>query len=306
MYNMKDDDIERLVGALDGPIVSEIRRPIENKLQKCGIMYRLFSRVKSKESIRAKLSWKAEEYERDGKKLQDAIGFRIVLYFRDDIDICIKILNELFDVDNYEYDKPNSETFKPQRINYVFRIPDGIIGFPSNPNIRNIIDDTFEVQIRTIFSEGWHEVEHDVRYKYKSEWENEGFISRELNGILAVLEVCDNNILAICDDMAYKKYKEKDWESMLRHKFRLRLKNDPLADNIRQILNEAPDIAKELFRFDRGVFIDYLCSYSIPLNCNNIVCVANEFLSKNEQIRQISTNRIKETCARYIESKAVS
>ncbi|MBK7959276.1 MAG: hypothetical protein IPK03_14995 [Bacteroidetes bacterium] len=29
----------------------------------------------------------------------------------------------------------------------------------------SLVDSTFEVQLRTILSEGWHEIDHDLRYK---------------------------------------------------------------------------------------------------------------------------------------------
>nr|WP_255419996.1 MULTISPECIES: hypothetical protein [Parabacteroides] len=28
------------------------------------------------------------------------------------------------------------------------------------------IDSTFKIQVRTTLSEGWHEIEHNMRYKY--------------------------------------------------------------------------------------------------------------------------------------------
>ena len=117
--------------------------------------------------------------------MQDIIGVRIVLYFQDDIDICINILKKLFTIDNHEHDCLDTETFKPQRINYVFKMPTDIMQIPNEISEECLIDNTFEVQIRTIFSEGWHEVEHDIRYKYYDEWKSATILSRELNGIVA-------------------------------------------------------------------------------------------------------------------------
>ena len=45
------------------------------------------------------------------------------------------------------------------------------------------IEPTFKIQIRTVFSEGWHEVEHDLRYKCKDDWEGCELYSHTLNGI---------------------------------------------------------------------------------------------------------------------------
>lgn len=51
-------------------------------LDKAGMYYRIFSRVKSEESINKKLIEKASSYRENGKKMQDIIGIRIIFIFR--------------------------------------------------------------------------------------------------------------------------------------------------------------------------------------------------------------------------------
>lgn len=274
----------------------EIQKRIEKKLDRCGIMYRIFSRIKEKKSLQMKLESKWEKYKMNNTKLQDIMGIRIVLYFKDDIDICIKILKQLFVVDNCEHDKPDTETFKPQRINYVFRIPEDIWQLSEETSKECQIDNTFEVQVRTIFSEGWHEVEHDVRYKYREDWNNAEILSRELNGILAVLEVCDNNILSICDNMAYQKYKQKEWEAMLRNKFRLRLQHVQLNDKIKKFLNENPDVGKEVYRCERNEIINFLCNNRVPLTCDNIIYILNELVIHDQRLHEMTPELIRQKC----------
>lgn len=119
---------------------------IESELQMCGIMCRVFSRKKSKESILMKMDNKAEsKYLPKNEKMQDLIGIRIVLYFRDDIDICINILKALFRVVGYEYDRYDVATFKPQRINYVFEIPQELDHIATEQQNKCLLDNTFEV-----------------------------------------------------------------------------------------------------------------------------------------------------------------
>lgn len=297
--NSKDDfekQLDKLYSRVINTPEKEIEKFICKKLDKCGIMYRIFSRTKERESVKEKIEKKRALYLSSGKKMQDLVGIRIVLYFRDDIDICIDILKQLFDVDNYEYDRPNTETFKPQRINYVFRIPEDIMKIPGDISDDCLIDNTFEVQIRTILSEGWHEVEHDIRYKYLDEWNTVPDFSRELNGILAVLEVCDHNIMSICEQLAYKKYKEKEWDSMIRNKFRIRFAHQPLDNDLSQILSNNPKLAKELYRFDREKLIYYLAENSIPRNCNNVVYIINETQLHNKAISLLTPSVIADKC----------
>lgn len=289
-----DKQLEILYNTVINNPDKDIEKLICKKLDKCGIMYRSFSRTKKKESVKEKIEKKREDYLRLGKKMQDLVGIRIVLYFRDDIDICINILEKLFDVDNFEYDKPNAETFKPQRINYVFNMPTSIMKIPDNLSRDCLIDNTFEVQIRTIFSEGWHEVEHDIRYKYLDEWSDVPDLARELNGILAILEVCDCNIMSICEQLAYKKYKEKAWDSMIRNKFRLRFTHQPLDEKLSQILSDDPGLAKDLFRFERERLISYFAENTIPRNCNNVVYIINAIQLHNEKIEVLVPSVITE------------
>lgn len=255
----------------------ELEGRISRVLDAGGIMYRIFSRKKSKASIIAKMNKKAEtKYIPNQTRMQDLVGIRVVLYFKDDVDICIKALCNIFLEENREHDHPDSETFRPQRINYVFKVPDDI-DYISN-NIRNTcyIDNTFEVQIRTIFSEGWHEVEHDIRYKYQNVWKGEEALSRELNGIMAVLEICDNDIISVCNSLAYKKYKKRSWESMIRNCFRIRLAPDKLSDFINERLNDDADLGKKIFRFDRNDLIGLFMRTKLPKTCDNVVYLINE------------------------------
>lgn len=60
------------------------------------MLYRLFGRVKTPDSLKNKLELNPQKYQPDegGKKIQDVIGLRITLYFTDDVDIAIEILKK--------------------------------------------------------------------------------------------------------------------------------------------------------------------------------------------------------------------
>ena len=69
-------------------VLQELKKNIEEQLKKCGLYYRLFSRVKDSESLAQKLN--SGEYG-DGdtdKKVQDLLGIRVVLYYSDDLTPC--------------------------------------------------------------------------------------------------------------------------------------------------------------------------------------------------------------------------
>lgn len=103
-----------------------------------------------------------------------------------------------------------TDKFKPLRINYVCELPDKIERLFDDKIWAYPIDKSFEIQIRTIFSEGWHEIEHDFRYKCQEEWGKNDDLSRTLNGILATLDNCDWAIASLFSQMAYRHYKAKE------------------------------------------------------------------------------------------------
>ena len=67
-------------------IANKLESQMFQHLNQCGLMFRLFARVKTIGSLHHKMQIKGENY-RSGKSLiQDMIGLRIVLYFQDDVD----------------------------------------------------------------------------------------------------------------------------------------------------------------------------------------------------------------------------
>ena len=65
-------------------ISAHITSEISEALSRCGLMFRLFSRVKAENSVSKKIKSK---YAGTSSKLQDMIGIRIVVYFHDDVDV---------------------------------------------------------------------------------------------------------------------------------------------------------------------------------------------------------------------------
>lgn len=288
----KDQIIENIRERYDiiFPSLRELEDIISNSLDNAGLFYRIFARKKTFASIKKKMDMKAENcYIPQGRKIQDIIGFRIVLYFADDVDICIKILQSMFAVNNYERDQLDTATFKPCRINYVFNIPeDSPLRLRQEISDECCVDNTFEVQMRTIFSEGWHEVEHDIRYKFKSDWENHMQLSRELNGLFAVLETCDHDIISICDKFAYENYKCRNWEAMIRNKYRLRFQEREIRQELKEYLTVNTGVAKQIFRFKREKLIDILCRTKIVVNYDNVVYIINFLEIKDTMIQEMT------------------
>lgn len=283
-------------------VVPALEKQISDTLKRAGIYHRIFSRAKTPYSVLEKIDRKGYPT-KEGKILQDIIGIRIALYFVDDVAICRQIVEEVFETVGTEATELNPKIFAPERLNIVCKIPEDHIKYFRADLWSNFpVDKTFEVQIRTVFSEGWHEIEHDVRYKSESDWDAQPDLSRNLNGILATLETCDWSIISILDDLAYREYKNKEWAEMMKNKLRIHLVDATLDENIIGVFNSHPNVAKSFFRIDRKsllVFLSCEMKRSIPLTLSNIIYISNFLWIKDEKIIGFTPKVLKDIFARF-------
>ena len=275
--------------------MKEVVETIESKLNYVGLMFRLFSRVKSQYSIKKKID--SNHLYGNGKKLQDIIGIRIVLYFNDDIETVRKIISNHFVecTKDASIDKIKNEEFKALRFNIVYALnEDDIKRLKLNDEEKLYIDTTFELQIRTILSEGWHEVEHDLRYKCKTDWDNFDCYSRRLNGVYASLETSEWTMIKIFDDMAYNHYKNSELSAMFRQKFRLRFTDSVLNNDISKVFELDKELIKKFFRLNRSeLIIDMsIKGFYYPMTLNNLIYFANITKIKNESILNLTSKII--------------
>lgn len=276
-------------------INNKIENSIKRELDKCGLMYRLFSRIKTRESLTNKIEKK--EYIKNKNKITDIIGIRITLYFKDDVDLVYKLLKGKANYDHESTDEQKIEEFKPIRCNLTFNLigddlneAKSIIG-----NEVDVIDTKYEVQIRTVLSEGWHEVEHDLRYKCKDDWIGHNDLNRNLNGIFATLETSEFSMLQMFDNLAYRHYKENKIEALIKTKFRVRLKNETLNNEMKLLLTNDRDLLKKIYRVNRNRFLFSLIKSKIviPLTIDNLILLINHFEIKDHKIREFENDFIK-------------
>lgn len=285
MMNDTYVQLKRDIDKIPFSTVKMLENQIKTYLDKCGLFYKVFTRIKDSNSIIEKI----ENRKKQGKinyKIQDLIGIRIVLYFKSDIELCEKIIQQHFQVDNKSKDNQEIEKFRAQRINYVCKLPGTVKNYFESNVWQYPIDATFEIQIRTIFSEGWHEIEHDFRYKCEEEWKEFDDLSRTLNGILATLENCDWAIASLFEQMAYKDYKNLMWVPMLKNVFRIHVTDVNNMEDILTYFDSNREVAKAFFRIDRQDFLLRLSEIktAIPLSLRNITFLANIYQIRDQYI----------------------
>ena len=267
------------------------------KLNNAGIYFNSTSRIKSESSLLHKLETGKYSMQEGGRKIQDIIGIRINLFYLEDMDICEKILEETFLLDNWSKTKNEENKFEAQKCNGVFRIP--------SKYLRNIpasvwnkpFDQTFEVQLRTVLFEGWNEIEHEMRYKYKlgsdsketDLWTGHEDLSRVMNSIIANLELCDWSIMQIFNSIHDSQYKEKNWENAIRSKYRLRITQDPLKPELREYLDNNPDIVAQFHTVSKRELVDILLNkkYHKELTPDRVIYLINKEIVHNEYISRL-------------------
>lgn len=257
-------------------IATQLTSDISKSLSRCGLMFRIFSRVKTESSIRHKLEVK---YASKKTMIQDMIGMRIVVYFQDDVDV-LALYYSVGDVVKKSIDEFDSSTFRPQRLNITSRIPAEMTEefYAALPEqFRDCVEPTYEIQIRTVFSEGWHEVEHDLRYKCKEDWEGCESYSRALNGVIATLETAEWNMKSLFADMARHNFRHSNYTAMLRNKFHLRFKSEALSENLNIYLNEHRHLAEDLLNADRLIVVYMMLTHKadFSLTYDNLLFLIN-------------------------------
>ena len=285
-------------------ITNKLESQMFQHLNQCGLMFRLFSRVKTISSLHHKMQIKGDSYRAGKSLIQDMIGLRIVLYFQDDVD-ALAFFYSCGEVVKSSIDEFDSSTFRPQRLNLTCNLPAELVedfrkSLPEE--LAPYIDNTYEIQIRTIFSEGWHEVEHDLRYKCKEDWEGCESYSRVLNGVIATLETAEWSMKSLFDQMARVNYQNKNYRAMLRNKMHLRIKGEDFSENINDFLLRNPQIAEGVLNTDRFVIILTLLNHqkSIELTYDNLLFLINRIEMNNQELRNMESESTKKMLDNFL------
>ena len=278
-------------------IANKLESQMFQHLNQCGLMFRLFSRVKTISSLHHKMQIKGDNYRAGKSLIQDMIGLRIILYFQDDVDP-LAFFYSCGEVVNTSIDEFDTSTFRPQRLNLTCNLPAEFVddfrkALPEE--YATYIDATYEIQIRTIFSEGWHEVEHDLRYKCKEDWEGCESYSRVLNGVIATLETAEWNMKSLFDQMARNNFMNNNYRAMLRNKMHLRIKGEDLSANVHEFLSQNPRLAESVLNADRFVILLTLLNHQKPIEItyDSLLFLINRIEMGNQDLRNMEPENIR-------------
>lgn len=130
--------------------------------------HQLSYRVKERKSLEKKMERKSYKYN-SLNELTDLVGFRVINYFEDDIDFVADLVQNEFEVDNYNsIDKRQLENdrFGYRSLHFVFSLRPERLKLTEYKKFAGM---KAEVQIRSILQHSWAEIEHDLGYKGESE-----------------------------------------------------------------------------------------------------------------------------------------
>ncbi len=290
MINISSKDIYELNDVKNG-----LSQTIMTKLTNAGIYFHIATRVKSQESLARKLDSGKYGMGPDDKKIQDIIGIRINLFYTEDMAICESILEDTFVVDNWSKTVWAENRFEAQKCNGVFRLPSKYLVNLSDGLWANAFDKTFEVQLRTVLFEGWHEIEHEMRYKYKigeasdDLWAGQEKDARMMNSIIANLELCDWSIVQIFDNISHDHLERGNWENAIRSKLRLRITSDPLKAEVKEYFDKKPEVVEQILAVSKKQLVDILLNkkYQKVLSMNRIIYLINKEIIGDPYISEL-------------------
>ncbi|HST58297.1 MAG TPA: hypothetical protein VLK84_06415, partial [Longimicrobium sp.] len=157
------------------------------------------SRTKDVQSFTEKITRASKEYTDPLTQITDLSGIRIIAYYDEDVALISQLLESEFDIDwSNSSDKRAAlkpEEFGYRSVHYVAKLNVDRTRLREWQNVANL---QAEIQVRTVLQHAWAAISHKLQYKREADVPPT--LRRRLNRLSALLELADEQFLAIRND----------------------------------------------------------------------------------------------------------
>lgn len=171
--NLREEYADRFESFLK-PAAKELQSYLKSLLIDQARVDRITARAKSVDSFVKKGVKEIEGafvYKDPISQIQDQIGARVVVFYKDDVDIVSDVIRNNFrSIEHVEIIPESEQEFGYMGVHFVLHCPRDI--FPDEVT-RSQNPRFFELQIKTPYQHAWSEANHDLGYKSKVQLNSE-------------------------------------------------------------------------------------------------------------------------------------